>query len=187
MTILNVTIEPSSSNWWKQRQRPTVEHWTELPKSSWEWKEWEYEQRRQDHDGNIDWNSLLEPMGAHKRQQDKEGTSIGTNYSPWMWVTVVWLGQIAEQLAMATGFVSPPWTGIWGTYSLWKDNLLSLDIVGRVLDLPQSNVSYPLWIWGAGWEVGGVEGRRRGSGNSDWYVKWKKKHTLFNILNTKLN
>ena len=34
MTILNIIIEPPSSNWWKQMQRYTVEHWTEPPKSS---------------------------------------------------------------------------------------------------------------------------------------------------------
>ena len=35
MNSLNVTLEPSSNNWWKQRQRLSVEHWAELPKFSW--------------------------------------------------------------------------------------------------------------------------------------------------------
>ena len=33
---------------------------------------------------------------------------------------------------------------LFGTCSLWMDTLLKLDIVGKSLVLPQSNVSYPL-------------------------------------------
>ena len=50
---------------------------------------------------------------------------------------------------------------LWGTHSLWKDTLLSLDTVGRALNLPQSNVPYPLsglgwreWKEGREWELG---------------------------------
>ena len=39
MVILNITIEPSSNNRWKQKHRPTSQHWTELPRSLEEGKE----------------------------------------------------------------------------------------------------------------------------------------------------
>ena len=51
------------------------------------------------------------------------------------------------------------------------DTFLSLDIVGSALDLPQSNVPYPLCKVDGGWgkeESGGSE--RRGNGNLGWYV-----------------
>ena len=33
MNILHITIEPSSGDGCRKRQRPTLEHWTELPRS----------------------------------------------------------------------------------------------------------------------------------------------------------
>ena len=59
---------------------------------------------------------------------------------------------------------------LFGTHSLWMDTLLSLDIVGRSLDLPQKNVldfidfipeALPSeeWMW-----VRGVESVAGGSG-----------------------
>ena len=62
---------------------------------------------------------------------------------------------------------------LFRTHSLWTDTLLSLDIVGRALVLPQSNMPYPLWgvNGGSGRGEGRRNGRRRGSGNWDWYVK----------------
>ena len=59
------------------------------------------------------------------------------------------------------GFIPAACTAFWGTYSLWMDTLLSLHIVMRALDLPQSNVAYPLrrvdghgGICGGKWEEG---------------------------------
>ena len=66
------------------------------------------------------------------------------------------------------------------------DTFLSLDIVGRALVLSQSNVPYPLWgVDGERRrEEGGGNERRGGSGNWDWYVKWKKiVHFLFRKKN----
>ena len=59
-----------------------------------------------------------------------------------MWLTVVWLGQTEGPLAVTPGFIPTACTSIFGTYSLWMDTLLSLDIVGRALDLTQGNVPY---------------------------------------------
>ena len=53
-------------------------------------------------------------------------------------------GADCRALAVAPEVVPTVSTGFFGTYSLWMDTFLSLDIVGRALDLPQSNVSYPL-------------------------------------------
>ena len=55
-------------------------------------------------------------------------------------MTVVWLGQTAGPLAVTPGFIPISCTSFWGNHSLWLDILLSLDLVERVLDLPQSNV-----------------------------------------------
>ena len=61
-----------------------------------------------------------------------------------MWHIYAWLGQTEEPLAVAPGFIFTVFTGFGGTYSLWTDTLVSLDIVGRALNLSQSNVPYPL-------------------------------------------
>ena len=59
-------------------------------------------------------------------------------------------------------------TGFLGSYSLWMYTLLSLDVVGRALDPPQSKMHYPL----LGLEGGGVrecvEGMERGEGVGIW-------------------
>ena len=72
----------------------------------------------------------------------------------------VWLGQTAGTLAVTRGFIPTACTGFWGTHSLWMDTLRSLDIVGRALDLSQSNVPYAL----SGVDVGGVGEVCGGSG-----------------------
>ena len=81
-----------------------------------------------------------------------------------MWLTDAWLGQTEGPLAVAPGFIPTACTVFLGTYSLWMDILLSLDIVGRALDLPQSNVPYSVGMDRS--EVRG-KGRRGESGNSD--------------------
>ena len=90
-----------------------------------------------------------------------------------MWVTVVWLGQ-TESLAVRPGFIPTALYWIFGAHFLWRDTLLSLDIVGRALVLPQSNVidfvDFP-WKtlpslrsgWGVGWG-GKVKGTGGGEG-----------------------
>ena len=77
-------------------------------------------------------------------------------------------------LALRPGFIPTACSG-FGTHSLWRDSLHSLDIVGRVLVLPQSNVldfvdsprkSLPSLRcqWGLRWGMGGrnVEGAEGG-------------------------
>ena len=55
-----------------------------------------------------------------------------------MWVTVVWLGQSVEPLAVGPGPYCLNW--LFGDYSFWMDIWFYLDIVGRALVLPQSHV-----------------------------------------------
>ena len=69
------------------------------------------------------------------------------------------------------------------THSLWKDILLSLDIVGSALELPRSNVYYPLW----GVDGGGIERYVEGMGGAEgvgtWIVMYKmRKDSLFSFL-----
>lgn len=75
--------------------------------------------------------------------------------------TAVWLGQTAGTLAMVLGFIPTVCTGFWGTHSPRMAALCSLDIVGKDLDLPQSNVSSPLCGVSGEWE-------RVGGGNGNW-------------------
>ena len=58
--------------------------------------------------------------------------------------TVPWLGQTAGATGSGTRIYPYCMYWLFETYSLWMDTLLSLDTVGRALDLPQSNVPYPL-------------------------------------------
>ena len=54
---------------------------------------------------------------------------------------------------MVLGFVSTICTGFLGSYSLWIYTLFNLDVVGRVLDFPQSRVPCPLLgLEGVKWE-----------------------------------
>ena len=76
-------------------------------------------------------------------------------------------GQTAGPLAVAPGFIPTAFTDFLEVHSLWMHTLLSLDIVGRALDLPQSNV--PL-SGGVNMEVGGGSGRRGRSRNLYWYI-----------------
>lgn len=57
-----------------------------------------------------------------------------------MWLTVVWMGQTEGPLVVATGFIPTAVLTFLETDSVWMDTLFILDIVGRALDLPQSNV-----------------------------------------------
>ena len=87
-----------------------------------------------------------------------------------MWLTGVCLGQTEGPLAVAPGFIPTACTGFLGTYSLWMNTLISLEIVGMTFGLPQNNVPYPLRVLERdGVEESGGSGRRRGSGNLDWY------------------
>ena len=74
-----------------------------------------------------------------------------------------------------TKFIPNACTGFLETYSLWMDTLLSLDIVGRGLDLPQSNVLY--FLWGVdGGEVGEyVKGIRGEEGVGTWIGMYSRK------------
>ena len=74
-----------------------------------------------------------------------------------MWLTVVWLEQTEGPLAVAPGFIPIACTVFLGFYSLWIYTLLSLDVVGRALDLSQSKVPYPHRWWREE-EMGGEEG-----------------------------
>ena len=79
-----------------------------------------------------------------------------------MWLTVAWLWQTEGPLAVALGFVSAACTGFLGSYSLWIYTLLSLDVVGRTLDLPQGKVpclQLGLKVDGVAEYVEGMEGR----------------------------
>ena len=53
-------------------------------------------------------------------------------------------GKTERPLSVALGFIPTACTGFLRIYSLFMDNLLSLAIVERGFDLPQSNVPYPL-------------------------------------------
>ena len=64
-------------------------------------------------------------------------------------------GQTVDPLAVAPGFIPTACTDFLGSCSLWMGTLLSLDIVGRALDLLQSNVPYPLCGVDGGVELGG--------------------------------
>ena len=164
MTILNVTIEPSSSNWWKQRQRPTLEHWTELPKSSWRvggvriWakrsRPWWGHPLKQ-----LTWANGSSPTPSRKGRNQHRTKLDLLNV-----VTVVWLGQTVVPLAVAPGFVPAACTGFFEHILLgWIP--YSAGYMWRALFLPRSNVFWPL-------EDGGENGRREGSLN--WDIKWKK-------------
>ena len=44
-----------------------------------EWKEWEYEQGGQDHEGFTHWDNVPKLMGAYQLQLDWEWMSMGSN------------------------------------------------------------------------------------------------------------
>lgn len=84
-----------------------------------------------------------------------------------MWLIVVQLGQTEGLLAVAPRFILTAYTDFFGNYSLWI--LLSLDIIGNVLDLLQSNVPYPIqeqmgWVGVQVEEMGGGDGVGPGVG-----------------------
>ena len=178
MNILNITKEPSSSNWWKQRQRPAVAHWAELPVSSWRVG------------GVRIWAKMSRPWWGHPLKQFTWANGSlptlarqGRNqHRPILATLNVGESCMAGADCWATGSGTRiyPYCLYWlfGTYFLWIDTLLSLDIVGRALYLPQSNVPYPLW------GVDGDEGRwKEWKEGREWelglVVKWKKKIVCF--------
>lgn len=65
-----------------------------------------------------------------------------------------------------------------GTHSLWIDTFLILNIVVRALHLPQAMCLILSEKWMGGGGIGGENGRK-GSGDWNWYVKWKKNDSLF--------
>ena len=76
MIILNITIEPSFNNRWKQRQRPTAEHWTpkvQLKSGRSENMSKEVKTMM----GTATLEQLPELMGVHHLQLDRDGTSSG--------------------------------------------------------------------------------------------------------------
>lgn len=77
---------------------------------------------------------------------------------------------------MAPRFTSTECNGFWRSYSLLMYTLINLDVVGRALEPPQINVSYPLiWEWGG--RVYGGNCKWGGSGNLDMY--------FFKVINFK--
>ena len=123
MNILNITIEPSSSNWWKQRQRHTSEHWTEPPKSSWRVE------------GMRIWAKRSRPWWVHPLKQSTwaNGSSptsakLGRNKHR---IKLVPLNVGDSCMAGADCGTTGPTacTGFLGTYSLWMDTLINPDIV----------------------------------------------------------
>ena len=81
-------------------------------------------------------------------------------------------------IGSAPGFIPTACTAFLGNYSLWMDTLLSLDIVGRPLDLPQSNVPHCLWWVDAGW-VGGKWG---GEGVETWIGMYNGKGSFLSLI-----
>lgn len=63
-------------------------------------------------------------------------------------ITVASLGQTVGQGAVAPGFISSALTACTCSPkrqpTLWMDTMYRLDIVGKALDLSQSNVLYPV-------------------------------------------
>ena len=70
-----------------------------------------------------------------------------------MWLTIADCQpeQTEGPLSVAPGFIPTACTGFFGTYSLWMDTFLSLDIVGRALNLAQSNVPFLFEEWIGEW------------------------------------
>ena len=97
-------------------------------------------------------------MGVYQLWLNRKRNSIGPNYALRLWVTVVWLGQAVGPLAVGAGLIPTACTGFFGTHSLWRNTLLSLNIVSRTLVLPQTNVPYPLRRVDGRWCVGKLEG-----------------------------
>lgn len=71
---------------------------------------------------------------------------------------------------MAPELIPTDFPGFWGTYSRCMDTLLSVDIVGRTLDLPQNNMPYPFCGVDGGSGISGESGQSGGRGNLDWHV-----------------
>ena len=59
MTILNVTIEPSSETDGSRDREPQESTTLSSQSPIEEWEEWEYEQIDQDHDGDTHWMKQL--------------------------------------------------------------------------------------------------------------------------------
>ena len=144
MNILYITIEPSTSNWWKLRQRPTAEHWTELPKSSWSVggmrisakrsRPWWVHPLKQ-----FTWVNGSSPTPAREGKKEHRSKQV-SEYGWWLYG---W-GRLWGHWQCTRIY---PYSLYWHFWNLffWMDTLLNLDIVGRALDLPQSNVPYFFW------------------------------------------
>ena len=140
MIILNITMEPSSNIRWKQK----LEHWTELPKSSWRVEEMRI------------WAKRSRPWWVHPLKQfiwtnGSSPTPAGQGRKQHM--SKLFLLNVGDSCMTGencgttdSGTRTTDYTDDFATYSLWMNAFLSLDIVKRALEVPQSNVpSYPLW------------------------------------------
>ena len=131
MNILNITVGPSSSNWWKQRHRPALEHWAELPKSSWRvggmriWakrsRPWWVHPLRQ-----CTWANGSSPSPAGLWRNKHRRKQVPLNVIDCCMAGIEW-----GATGIAPGFITTACSGFLETYSLWMDTLLNLDIVGR--------------------------------------------------------
>ena len=137
MNILNITIEPSSSNWWKQRQRPSSKH-------CWRvggvriWGKW-----------SRPWwiNPLKQSIWANGSSPTSVGLGRNQHRTKLVPLNVVDSCMAGADLgATGGGTRIYPYCMYWLFFNLFSlDTLLILDIVGRSLDFPQRNVPYLLW------------------------------------------
>ena len=73
-----------------------------------------------------------------------------------MWLTVTWLGQTEETLAVALGFISTACTGFFGILFSLNAYLAQLGCSGKGLGLPTGQGVLPsLRTGGCVWGVGG--------------------------------
>ena len=161
----------------KQRQRSTLEHWTELSRSSWRVEGMRLWAKRSRPWGFIHWNSLPELMGAHQLQLDWEGTSIGP------------LDVVDSCMAGTDWGPTGSGTGIYLYYICWLFGILfSLDVYlvqprysrEGLRPFPKQCALPSLRIrWGWFGRMCGGKGRSRGSGSLDWYF------FLTNLINLK--
>ena len=151
-----------------------MEHWAELPKSNWRvggvriWakksRPWWRQPVKQFTWANGSSPVLTEP--GRKQHRTKLG--------PWNVDGCCITG--ADWRATGSGTRIPPYCLYWllVTHWLWRDTLFSLDIVERTLVLIKEVCLTFSEKYCLGWADSGRDSRSGGSGNLDWYVKWKR-------------
>ena len=174
MIILNIIIDPSSSNWGKQMQRSTVENWAELPKSSqrkggvWIWAKrsrplWGYPLKQ------LTWaNGSLRILTWEQGNQHRTKLvplSVGDSY-----MTRADCGVTGSETMIY------PYCFFWlfGTHYVWRDTFVNLYVLEKPCSCLKAMCStlwtlhrkpYPLWGvdgCGMGSWVGKVEGAETG-------------------------